>query len=106
MSDPSVPQGKPPQNDPAHEPASKPPRRTDRTQSTKMLIWVAIGSAVLVALYFVASDQRAGQVKTISEFEKEVKDNKLGPGQIFELTLNPGYLRYQDQPSSKNRQPG
>src|SRR4051812_15611915 len=95
MSDSPPP--KPPQPESPKEPSGKSPRRTDRTPSTNVLIWVAIGAVVLVGLYFVA-DTRGGQRKSLSEFERDVRNNKLTPENVYKLTIHPGYVRYQDQP--------
>jgi cell division protease FtsH len=101
MSDTNSPSAKPPQNEPPRDQRSNSPRRTDRPQTANVLLWVVVGlGAVLLAYFFVNIDHK-GKILTLGEFENGIQTGKYTGSNVYDLTISPGYLRFQDQPAAK-----
>ena len=101
MTDPNSPSAKPPQNDPSRDSRSNGPRRSDRPPTANVLLWVVVGlGAVLLAYFFVNNDHK-GKSLTLGEFENGIQEGKYTSSNVYDLTIAPGYLRFQDQPSGK-----
>jgi cell division protease FtsH len=64
-------------------------------------LWLIVGLGAVVVAYFFMNDQHKGKLLTLGEFENGIQDGTYGPTNVFELTISPGYLRFQDQPNTK-----
>ena len=101
MSDTNSPSPKPPQSDPPREP-KRGPRRNDRPQTANVLLWLLVGLGAVVVAYIFINNEHKGKLLTLGEFESGIQDGTYGPNNVFDLTISPGYLRFQDQPSAKH----
>jgi cell division protease FtsH len=101
MSDTNSPSAKPPQNEPPRDSRPNGPRRSDRPPTANVLLWVVVGlGAVLLAYFFVNNDHK-GKILTLGEFENGIQEGKYTSSNVYDLTISPGYLRFQDQPAGK-----
>lgn len=101
MSDTNSPPPKQPQSDPPRESRQSSPRRSDRPQTANVLLWLVVGLGAVVVAYIFMNDQHKGKLLTLGEFENGIQDGTYGPANVFDLTISPGYIRFQDQPSGK-----
>src|SRR5580704_10415000 len=101
MSDSNSPSSKPPQSDPSRESRPNSPRRGDRPQTANVLLWLAVGLAAVLLAYYFMNNEHKGKLLSLGEFEAGIQGGKFTPANVFELTISPGYLRFQNQPSAK-----
>jgi cell division protease FtsH len=101
MSDSNSPSSKPPQSDPSRESRPNSPRRGDRPQTANVLLWLAVGLAAVLLAYYFMNNEHKGKLLSLGEFEAGIQTGKFTPANVFELTISPGYLRFQNQPSAK-----
>jgi cell division protease FtsH len=100
MADTNSPSPKPP-SDPSRESKPNSSRKNERPQTANVLLWLIVGLGAVVVAYFFMNDQHKGKLLTLGKFENGIQDGIYGPNNVFELTISPGYLRFQDQPNAK-----
>jgi cell division protease FtsH len=101
MSETNSPAPKPPQNDSSRDSGSRSPRRGDRPQTANVLLWLVVGLAAILLAYFFVNNEHKGKLLTLGEFESGIQDGTYTASNVYDLTITPGYIHFQDQPTAK-----
>ncbi|MBI5758905.1 MAG: ATP-dependent zinc metalloprotease FtsH [Planctomycetales bacterium] len=91
----------PPPSDNAPQPPhlpGKPKPRSDKGPSSNLIWYLLIAAAVIIPAMTWYNQQGKVETITYSDFVEGIEAGKFHPGNMFELTIGPHSLAFQDQP--------
>ncbi len=86
-----------PQSSDSNQPSGGRPRRPERNQSSNLFWYLVVGGVIALIAFSLMNSQRKGEELKFSEFLRGLEKKRYNETNVFELTIGPRYITFQDQ---------